>query len=88
MRGDLTPLACVAGAGIIAADVTAQTGASVLADLIGIADTTATRWAALAARDWTSYIAERGGTGQPNTSLGQQTEHPGSGESVAAGIME
>lgn len=27
--------------------------------LIGIADTTATRWAALAARDWSSYIAAR-----------------------------
>lgn len=33
--------------------------AAVLADLIGIADTTATRWAALAARDWSSYIAAR-----------------------------
>lgn len=32
--------------------------APVLADLVGIADTTATRWAALAARDWSSYIAQ------------------------------
>ena len=31
----------------------------VLADLIGIADTTATRWATLAARDWSGYIAQR-----------------------------
>lgn len=33
--------------------------APVLADLIGIADKTATKWAALAARDWASYIAQR-----------------------------
>lgn len=33
--------------------------APVLADLIGIADTTAGRWAALAARDWSGYIAQR-----------------------------
>lgn len=33
--------------------------AAVLADLVGIADTTAIRWAALAARDWSSYIAQR-----------------------------
>lgn len=33
--------------------------APVLADLVGIADTTATRWAALAARDWSNYIAQR-----------------------------
>lgn len=33
--------------------------APVLADLVGIADTTAIRWAALAARDWSSYIAMR-----------------------------
>lgn len=33
--------------------------AAVLADLIGIADTTAIRWAALAARDWSGYIAQR-----------------------------
>lgn len=33
--------------------------APVLADLVGIADTTATRWAVLAARDWSSYIAQR-----------------------------
>ncbi|WP_188503874.1 hypothetical protein [Nesterenkonia alkaliphila] len=31
----------------------------VLADLIGIADHTAVRWAALAARDWSGYIAQR-----------------------------
>lgn len=31
----------------------------ILADLIGIANTTATRWAALSARDWSSYIAQR-----------------------------
>ncbi len=33
--------------------------APILADLIGIADITATRWAALAARDWSAYIAQR-----------------------------
>lgn len=33
--------------------------APVLADLIGIADNTAVRWAALAARDWSGYIAQR-----------------------------
>ncbi|WP_146072821.1 hypothetical protein [Cryobacterium sp. Y62] len=33
--------------------------AAVLSDLIGIADTTAIRWAALAARDWSGYIAQR-----------------------------
>lgn len=33
--------------------------APILADLVGIADTTAVRWAALAARDWSSYIAAR-----------------------------
>lgn len=33
--------------------------APVLADLIGIADKTATKWAALAARDWAGYIAQR-----------------------------
>ena len=37
-----------------------QVPAPVLADLIGIADTTAIRWAALAARDWSSYVAQRG----------------------------
>lgn len=37
----------------------AELPAPVLADLIGIADTTATRWAALAARDWSGYIAQR-----------------------------
>ncbi|MGI9017616.1 MAG: hypothetical protein ACR2HR_11040 [Euzebya sp.] len=35
--------------------------APVLADLIGIADKTATKWAALAARDWSAYIAQRNG---------------------------
>jgi hypothetical protein len=33
--------------------------ASVLADLIGIADGTATRWVALASRDRSVYIAQR-----------------------------
>lgn len=33
--------------------------APVLADLIGIADKTATKWAALAARDWSAYIRQR-----------------------------
>ncbi|WP_243073681.1 hypothetical protein [Microbacterium sp. SS28] len=33
--------------------------APVLADLIGIADKTATKWAMLAARDWSDYIAAR-----------------------------
>ncbi len=37
----------------------AQIPTPVLADLLGIATTTATRWAALAARDWTGYIAQR-----------------------------
>lgn len=36
-----------------------QVPAPVLADLIGIADNTAVRWAALAARDWSSYVAQR-----------------------------
>jgi hypothetical protein len=31
----------------------------ILAELIGIADTTATKWAALAARDWSNYITDR-----------------------------
>ena len=33
--------------------------APVLAELLGIADTTAADWAKLAARDWTGYIADR-----------------------------
>jgi len=33
--------------------------APILAELIGIADTTATKWAALAARDWSNYITDR-----------------------------
>lgn len=33
--------------------------APVLADLVGIADTTAVKWATLAARDWSGYIAQR-----------------------------
>lgn len=36
-----------------------QVPAPVLAELIGIADKTATKWAALAARDWSGYIAQR-----------------------------
>lgn len=39
----------------------AEIPAPVLADLIGIADKTATKWAALAARDWSAYIAQREG---------------------------
>lgn len=37
----------------------ARVPATVLADLIGIADTTAVKWAALAARDWSGYIEQR-----------------------------
>lgn len=37
----------------------AEIPAPVLADLVGININTATRWAALAARSWTGYIAER-----------------------------
>ena len=33
--------------------------APVLADLIGIGHNTATRWAALAARDWSNYTRQR-----------------------------
>lgn len=36
-----------------------QIPAPVLADLVGIADKTATKWATLAARDWSTYIATR-----------------------------
>lgn len=36
-----------------------QIPAPVLADLVGITDQTAVKWAALAARDWASYIAQR-----------------------------
>lgn len=36
-----------------------QVPAPVLAELIGIADKTAVKWAALAARDWSAYIAQR-----------------------------
>jgi hypothetical protein len=35
--------------------------APVLAELIGIADKTAVEWAALAARDWNTYITARAG---------------------------
>jgi hypothetical protein len=37
----------------------AEMPAPVLAELLGIADTTAADWAKLAARDWTGYIADR-----------------------------
>ena len=37
----------------------AEIPSPVLADLLGLAPTTATRWAALAARDWSSYTAMR-----------------------------
>lgn len=33
--------------------------APVLAELIGITPRTATTWAALSARDWTGYVAQR-----------------------------
>ena len=33
--------------------------APILAELIGIADKTATKWAALAARDWSKYVTQR-----------------------------
>lgn len=36
-----------------------QIPAPVLADLVGIADTTAVQWAKLAARDWSNYVARR-----------------------------
>lgn len=36
-----------------------QVPAPVLAELIGVADKTAVKWAALAARDWSNYIAQR-----------------------------
>ncbi len=36
-----------------------QIPAPVLAELIGVADTTAGKWASLAARDWSCYIAQR-----------------------------
>lgn len=38
----------------------AELPAPVLADLIGVADKTARKWAVLAARDWAPYIARRG----------------------------
>jgi hypothetical protein len=49
-----------------------QIPAPVLADLIGIARNTATRWAALAAHDWSSYTRQRAQqiqsrTGSPDT---------------------
>lgn len=45
----------------------AEIPASVLADLIGIADQTATRWATLAARTWNTYINARGSEELPRT---------------------
>ncbi len=33
--------------------------APVLAELIGIADKTAVKWAALAGRDWSEYVTQR-----------------------------
>ena len=36
-----------------------QVPAPVLAELIGIADKTATKWAALATRDWSEYVTQR-----------------------------
>ena len=36
-----------------------QVPAPVLAELIGIADTTAVRWATLATRDWSEYVTQR-----------------------------
>lgn len=36
-----------------------QVPAPVLADLIGVADKTAVKWAVLAARDWSGYVAQR-----------------------------
>ena len=36
-----------------------QVPAPVLAELIGVADKTAVKWAALAARDWSAYVAQR-----------------------------
>ena len=46
-------------------DLAAQIPVPVLADLLGIATSTATRWAALAAKDWSRYIADRTHHGQP-----------------------
>jgi hypothetical protein len=34
----------------------------ILADLLGLTPNTATRWAALAARDWSQYTAQRAST--------------------------
>lgn len=61
-RGHLARLGVQPGRGRHAAmfALAGQVPAPVLAELIGIADTTAVRWAALAARDWSTYIAQRG----------------------------
>lgn len=61
-RGHLARLGVGPGRGRHAAmfALAGQVPAPVLADLIGIADTTAVRWATLAARDWSTYIAQRG----------------------------
>ncbi len=42
----------------------------VLADLLGLSPTTATRWAILAARDWSQYAAMRRATAAPTQRSG------------------
>jgi hypothetical protein len=53
-----------------------QIPAPVLADLIGIARNTATRWAALAAQDWSSYTRDRAQQIQSWTALPTAEDRP------------
>lgn len=56
LRHGLTPLA---GRNAAIVMLAAELPASVLADLIGIHEATATRWARRANRDWHTYLAHR-----------------------------
>ena len=40
-------------------DLAAQMPVPIVAELLGLSPNTATRWAALAARDWSQYAAMR-----------------------------